>query len=91
MSLKIESYYDVSYVVVSAIFVSPVVGFLSSVLLLNTIHEKLGQRGIAILGPFTRLVAYIIICLHPPFPVVACAYALTGFGRPRPFPPSLRR
>ena len=77
---QIESYYSVSYVVVSVLFISPVFGFIMSAVFLNTIHEKLGQRGVVLLGASTRLVAYITISQHPPFAVFACVFTLTGFG-----------
>ena len=77
---QVEKYYDLSYVVVSMLFITPLFGFLTSMVTLNIIHLRFGQRGVAIIGAFFRLAAYIIISLHPPFPVVALAYALTGFG-----------
>ena len=41
---------------------------------------KLGQRGIAYLGPGARLAAYIVISQHPPYPVLVLAFILAGFG-----------
>lgn len=41
---------------------------------------KLGQRGIAYLGPGCRLAAYITISQHPPYPVLVLAYICAGYG-----------
>ena len=73
-------YYNVSYTVVSLVFLSPLVGYVSSALLNNYLHKTLGQRGVAIIGPSAHLIAYIIICLHPPYPVLVLVFILAGFG-----------
>lgn len=41
---------------------------------------SLGQRGVAFLAPGLRLLAYIVISQHPPYPVLVLAYILAGFG-----------
>lgn len=64
----------------SLVFLSPVIGYVSSALLNNTIHLRLGQRGVATLGPGTHLLAYIIIAIHPPYPVLVIVFILAGFG-----------
>ncbi|KAK5159115.1 hypothetical protein LTR04_005117 [Oleoguttula sp. CCFEE 6159] len=76
----LESYYNLTYTVVSLIFLSPLVGYILSALLNNTIHLKLGQRGIAIISPSCHLIAYIVIAVHPPYPVLVVIFMLAGFG-----------
>ncbi|MCJ1474729.1 hypothetical protein MMC13_003389 [Lambiella insularis] len=76
----LEIYYHVSYTVVSLIFLSPLVGYTCSALLNNRIHMVLGQLGIAYIAPGVRLVAYIVISQHPPFPVLVLVFILAGFG-----------
>ena len=41
---------------------------------------KFGQRGVAFMGPLCHLIAYIIIAVHPPYPVLIIAYMLAGLG-----------
>lgn len=41
---------------------------------------KFGQRGIAIIGPVCHLMAFIVLALHPPYPVVAVVCVFAGFG-----------
>ncbi|TKA78790.1 hypothetical protein B0A49_00822 [Cryomyces minteri] len=76
----LESYYDLTYTVVSLIFLSPLVGYILSALLNNTIHLKLGQRGVAIIAPSCHLIAYVVIAVHPPYPVLVVIFMLAGFG-----------
>ena len=41
---------------------------------------KLGQRGIAFIGPGVRLLAYIMISQHPPYPVLVILFMIAGYG-----------
>ncbi len=76
----LEEYYDLSYNVVALVFLSPFVGYNLAALLNNTIHMKLGQRGVAFCGPFLHLIAYIINCTHPPYPLLVISFSLAGLG-----------
>ncbi|KAM5354062.1 hypothetical protein ACJ41O_000712 [Fusarium nematophilum] len=76
----LEKYYDLSYVVVSLIFLSPFVGYILAAALNNTLHMRIGQRGIGVAAGICHLAAYIVISQHPPYPVLVFVYALAGFG-----------
>ncbi|EMC91651.1 hypothetical protein BAUCODRAFT_27926 [Baudoinia panamericana UAMH 10762] len=76
----LEEYYHLSYVVVALIFLSPFVGYNAAALLNNTIHLKLGQRGVAFLGPVCHVIAYVVIAVHPPYPVLVIVFILAGLG-----------
>ncbi|ETS81356.1 hypothetical protein PFICI_06358 [Pestalotiopsis fici W106-1] len=76
----IESYYNLSYLVVSIIFLSPLVGYISSALLNNRVHEFWGQRGVAALTAGAHILAYTLVAIHPPYPVLVVAFAIAGFG-----------
>lgn len=65
---------------ISLIFISPLVGYVASAALNNTIHVHFGQRGIALMGPGCHLIAYIVIAVHPPYPVLVVVFILAGFG-----------
>lgn len=41
---------------------------------------KFGQRGIAIIASICHLIAYIVIAVHPPYPVLVVIFMLAGFG-----------
>lgn len=53
---------------------------MASAALNNWIHLKIGQRGVAMLCSGFHLAAYIINCLHPPYPVLVVSFILAGFG-----------
>lgn len=76
----LEKYYDVSYTVVSLVFLSPLAGYVTSALINNTLHVRFGQRGIAFLSPAAHLLAYVVVCVHPPYPVLIIAFIFAGFG-----------
>jgi fucose permease len=77
---QLEEYYNLSYTVISLIFLSPLVGYILSALLNNTIHIRVGQRGVAMICPGCHLLAYIVIAVHPPYPVLVIVFMLAGFG-----------
>ncbi|KAH9807828.1 bypass of stop codon protein 6-like [Teratosphaeria destructans] len=76
----LEEYYSLSYLVVSLIFLSPFVGYNTAAILNNTVHMRLGQRGVALLGPLCHLVAYVVIAVHHPYPVLVVVFILAGLG-----------
>ncbi len=76
----LEIYYDLTYTIVALVFLSPFVGYNVAALMNNWIHMKFGQRGVAIVGPICHLIAYIIIAVHPPYPVLVIAFMLAGLG-----------
>ncbi|KAF4774571.1 MFS transporter [Colletotrichum scovillei] len=76
----LETYYGLSYVVVSLVFLSPFIGYVLSAALNNYVHLKLGQRGIAVIASTCHIVAYIIISQHPPYPALVAAFVVAGFG-----------
>ncbi|KAJ5641797.1 hypothetical protein N7490_005797 [Penicillium lividum] len=76
----LESYYKLSYTVVSLVFLSPLVGYTLAAFLNQRIHTSLGRRGPALIGPGCHLLAYIINCLHPPYPVLVISFIFAGFG-----------
>lgn len=76
----LETYYHLSYTVVSLIFLSPLVGYNISALLNNSVHLRFGQRGVALVCPVCHLIAYIVIAVHPPYPVLVIVFMLAGFG-----------
>lgn len=76
----LEKYYGINYTIVSLVFLSPIVGYTCSALSNNAIHMRFGQRGVAVIMSGSHLVAYIVISLHPPYPVLVVVFILAGFG-----------
>lgn len=76
----LETYYHVTYTVISLVFLAPVCGYVTSALTNNMIHMRLGQRGVAIMGPSSHLIAYVVIAVHPPYPVLVVVLIMAGYG-----------
>ncbi|SPO05788.1 related to tetracycline resistance proteins [Cephalotrichum gorgonifer] len=76
----IETHYDISYTVVSLLFLAPFVGYVSAGLLNNIIHHKFGQFGVAVIAPTCRILGYIALALHPPYAALPIVALLPGFG-----------
>lgn len=78
--IQLETYYNLTYTVVSLIFLAPFVGYTTAAMLNNTIHMNLGQRGVAFIAPICRILAYVFISIHPPYPILPFLFMLAGFG-----------
>ncbi|KAL2832503.1 major facilitator superfamily domain-containing protein [Aspergillus cavernicola] len=76
----LESHYTLTYTTVSLVFLSPIAGYTLAALTNNTLHHTLGRRGIAFLSPLCHLLAYIVNCLHPPYPVLVVSFIFAGLG-----------
>ncbi|KAE8384588.1 major facilitator superfamily domain-containing protein [Aspergillus alliaceus] len=76
----LDSHYSLSYAVVSLVFFSPLGGYTLSSLLNNKLHINFGRRGVALLSPGCHLIAHIINCLQPPYPVLMISFVFAGFG-----------
>ncbi|KAF3011330.1 hypothetical protein E8E14_005265 [Neopestalotiopsis sp. 37M] len=76
----IESYYGLTYTVVSIIFLAPFIGYIAAAALCNKLHLTFGQRGIAIGCSSCHLIAFLMMALHPPYPVLVIAFLIAGLG-----------
>jgi fucose permease len=78
--LQLQDFYHLSYIIVSLLFLSPFIGYTFAAILNNSIHMRVGRRGVAMVSSCSHLVAYVVISVHPPYPVLVIAFALAGFG-----------
>ena len=76
----LEDYYELTYIVVSLVFLSPLGGYVGAALLNNWLHVHFGQRGIALIGPTCHIIAYTGIAAHPPYPALVVLFIAAGFG-----------
>jgi fucose permease len=79
-SIQLETYYKLSYSVVSIVFLAPFFGYCVAAFSNNLIRLRLGQRGVAIMGPFLHLLAFSTLSVHPPYPVFVVFLVGAGFG-----------
>lgn len=61
-------------------FLSQVAGYTLSAILINKLHMFVGQLGIAIVSSLCKILAFVVTCIHPPFPVIPCIFVFAGFG-----------
>ncbi|KAF6232089.1 hypothetical protein HO173_009683 [Letharia columbiana] len=76
----IEADYGLSYTVTSLVFLSPFAGYTFAALFSDRLHRLGGRRGITVLAPSCKVIAYIVIATHPPYPAVVTILALAGVG-----------
>jgi fucose permease len=76
----LEEYYKISYIVISLVFLGPVAGYIGSAATNNLIHMHFGRRGVAALCAGSHLIAYAVIAVHPPYPVLVVVFVLAGYG-----------
>ena len=62
------------------VFFSPFLGYVTAALVNNRMSLRFGRRGAATIAPFARLITYVVIAAHPPFPVIIAILILAGFG-----------
>lgn len=77
---QLQEYYHLSYIIISLAFLSPFIGYTAAAFLNNSVHKRLGRRGVAAVASSSHLLAYVVIAAHPPYPVLVVAFALAGFG-----------
>ncbi|TDZ13716.1 Bypass of stop codon protein 6 [Colletotrichum spinosum] len=76
----LQQSYSVSYVTVSLVFLSPLVGYVASGVLNAKLHNNFGQRGLAILCSGAHILSAVINILKPPFPVLVVSFMIAGLG-----------
>ncbi|KAK7408124.1 hypothetical protein QQX98_009715 [Neonectria punicea] len=76
----LEEYYDLSYTVVSLIFLTPFAGYSVAAFTNARIHVKFGQRGVAIMAPICHIITFAVLAAHPPYPVLVVCNMISGFG-----------
>ncbi|TFK46868.1 MFS general substrate transporter [Heliocybe sulcata] len=76
----IQAHYHIGFAVVSLIFVTNCIGFLAGAFANVYLNDKLGFGKVRSIGSVCQIITYAIQSPAPPFPVLACAYAIAGFG-----------
>ncbi|KAK0104918.1 hypothetical protein ONS95_005181 [Cadophora gregata] len=76
----LQKYYHANYLTVSILLLSPVVGYTLAAFSSDSIHNRWGQRGIAILGPGLHVIAFLAVAMHPPYQILILVFVLAGLG-----------
>lgn len=73
-------HYEIGYAIVSLIFVTNAVGFISAAFVVEALRARFGRSRTLILANALLVCGYIPIVCTPPFPVVVCSFFLLGLG-----------
>jgi fucose permease len=77
---SMEKYYSIGYAIVSLIWVTNAVGFISAAFVVDSINGRLGRAKTHMLSEAIVIAASATIAGGPPYPVVVVAYLVMGFG-----------
>lgn len=77
---KLQEYYHLSDLQISFVFFCSVLGYLTMALVNNQTHEKLGIRGVAILGASAMCLGNLSASFKPPFLIFLICYFSNGIG-----------
>ncbi|CAE6511822.1 unnamed protein product [Rhizoctonia solani] len=76
----IQTYYSLTFTVVSVLFVSECLGFMLSAILNVHLSDRLGFGRVIFLGGICQVISYALLVPALPFPVMAIAFVVNGFG-----------
>jgi len=76
----LEKEYGVSYGVVSLIFISNAIGFISVVPVCQMVEGKIGRALSCVVAACLMSIGYIALVCAPPFPVVVLSFYFLGSG-----------
>ncbi|EMC91884.1 hypothetical protein BAUCODRAFT_152246 [Baudoinia panamericana UAMH 10762] len=75
-----EAYYHIGYAVVSTIWIANAVGFILAAFCTDVLHGRVGRARALMISETIMTAGYVMIVCSPPFPAVAVAFFLIGFG-----------
>ena len=75
-----EKDYQIGYAIVSLIFVTNAIGFISAAPLIQAFQARFGRARTLAFAQTIMSAAYIMLVCKPPFPVVVVAFFFLGFG-----------
>ncbi|KAI4737044.1 MFS general substrate transporter [Aureobasidium sp. EXF-12298] len=75
-----EKQYDIGYAIVSLIFITNAIGFITAAFFTDLTLEKLGRAKACMFSEALLIAGYVIMVCTPPFPVVVIAFLLLGLG-----------
>lgn len=75
-----EKYYNISYAIVSLIFLSNAAGFIFAAFVSQPLYSKIGRSQTILVGISLLGIASLTIAFAPPWGVIVFSYFLTGAG-----------
>lgn len=78
---SMEKDYSIGYAVVSLIFVTNAIGFISAAPSTQPLLARLGRAKTLLLAELIMMAGHIMLVCTPPFPVVVLSFLFTGLGQ----------
>ncbi|KAL3427377.1 MFS efflux [Phlyctema vagabunda] len=75
-----EKHYSIGYAIVSLLFVTNAVGFISAAFIVDSLRARVGRAKSLMVAQSCMLLGYVAIVCTPPFGVVIAAFFFLGFG-----------
>lgn len=75
-----EETYSIGYAIVSLIFITNAVGFISAAPSTPPLVARFGRARTLIISQLSMMIGYIMLVCTPPFPVVVLSFLFIGFG-----------
>lgn len=79
-NLCVCRHYNIGYAVVSLIFVTNAIGFISAAFVVEVLRGKFGRARTFIIGQTLLAIGFILMVCTPPYPVVVLAFFFLGMG-----------
>ncbi|KAL8812259.1 MAG: hypothetical protein Q9200_001157 [Gallowayella weberi] len=76
-----ETDYSIGYAIVSLIFVTNAIGFISAAPATQPLLARLGRANTLIVAESIMMVGHILLVCTPPFPLVVLSFFFTGLGQ----------
>ena len=73
-------HYDIGYAIVSLIFVTNAVGFISAAFFVDAFRARFGRAKTLMIAQTLMITGYVPIVCTPPFPVVVVSFFFLGIG-----------
>ena len=76
-----EKDYSIGYAIVSLIFITNAIGFISAAPSTPSLLARLGRAKTLLLAELIMMIGHIMLVCRPPFPVVVLSFFFTGLGQ----------
>ncbi|KAH8103076.1 MFS general substrate transporter [Cristinia sonorae] len=77
---RIQAVYNLSYVLVSMIFIFNCIGFIGGATANVWLTDRFGLGKVLVVGAMAQVIGYCIMAPAPPFPALVLGYTINGFG-----------
>lgn len=77
---RLQSYYHLTDLSTSMIFLFQVLGYFSLAILNDSLHTRLGLGGVVWMGCICTTLCFLVVSFHPPYAVFLASFMFNGLG-----------